>query len=630
MQNPNQPTSQSQYSYVPYTPSAQYVLPDSPSSNGYSQQALINQFQTFTVSANPNFVLPSSRPTPDYSVILTIPPPPPGTGNAANRDPKDDGDGSLTLVDIIVKFYEGPVPWPLNHLPYGVQPVRVYEHQMKYAEWQFRTLMYDQLFVMNTTDTGGGKTDITCLAAQTMCFPMGVIGPKAVQRMWEERCRRYGIMLLFYITYESLSSTRGHQPKHGLLVRKDHLTKTGKKGKSKFEATAKLWDMINRGMLLVFDEYQNVKNEGVRKGAASALNCPIYTPRGDGQGMLSRYAILSATPMDAIEQITGFLKFTGFIRSKKMSNTSRDSKYKVGGQFEYKEHGLGDLIAHCERMDPITTAEIVNAQVINKHNLNEVVENLFCRIIRRAVCRSMPCPFFGTFRVIFCDLGATTQAYKQLVAELAAMTRFDSATGTVVVDQNNMKDVNAQHQKMETAKIPLFAKRTRKGLIEKPHDKFVIAGFFTETLHAQLSMLEDFNPGLINGEVKDVDVRQRLVDEFQAHSTVSNRRLLVINAKAGGVGISLHDTHGNNRRHMLISSSAYAMCTHQTAGRVCRMGQLSEPVVEILCVKGCEEEVRILDALAKKTDKMRKYVDEEGARHVKYPGEYPVVYEDDD
>ena len=68
-------------------------------------------------------------------------------------------------------------------------------------------------------------------------------------------------------------------------------------------------------------------------------------------------------------------------------------------------------------------------------------------------------------------------------------------------------------------------------------------------------------------------------------------RIIICNIKAGGVGVSLHDLHGNHPRVALISPTDSAQDLKQTFGRVHRAGGKTKSIQRILFAEGVEEEV---------------------------------------
>jgi SNF2 family DNA or RNA helicase len=80
--------------------------------------------------------------------------------------------------------------------------------------------------------------------------------------------------------------------------------------------------------------------------------------------------------------------------------------------------------------------------------------------------------------------------------------------------------------------------------------------------------------------------RQRVIDEFQSDQT----HCIVVNAAAGGTGISLHDTVGNRPRAALISPTFNCKTYKQVLGRIHRNGGKTDAVQSVLVANGSIEE----------------------------------------
>ncbi|NBO53409.1 MAG: hypothetical protein EBU84_02190 [Actinobacteria bacterium] len=89
--------------------------------------------------------------------------------------------------------------------------------------------------------------------------------------------------------------------------------------------------------------------------------------------------------------------------------------------------------------------------------------------------------------------------------------------------------------------------------------------------------------------------RQRNIDAFQADKV----RLIIANLRAGGVGVSLHDTHGRFPRTALISPSWSAADLKQALGRVHRSGGKSASIQRIVYAAGTIEE-RVAQSVGEK------------------------------
>jgi hypothetical protein len=67
-------------------------------------------------------------------------------------------------------------------------------------------------------------------------------------------------------------------------------------------------------------------------------------------------------------------------------------------------------------------------------------------------------------------------------------------------------------------------------------------------------------------------------------------RVIVANIKAGGIGISLHDTHGNHPRTSIILPTNDAVVMKQAFGRIHRAGGMSKSRQIVVFAAGTIEE----------------------------------------
>lgn len=107
----------------------------------------------------------------------------------------------------------------------------------------------------------------------------------------------------------------------------------------------------------------------------------------------------------------------------------------------------------------------------------------------------------------------------------------------------------------------------------------------------------------IDGRVGDA-ARTVAIDAFQQ----DRLRCLVLQTGAGGVGISLHDTHGNHPRHSLISPPENARDLVQALGRNRRTGQKTPAFRSILTLANSIER-RVKAAVERKANQIEEIND---------------------
>ena len=189
--------------------------------------------------------------------------------------------------------------------------IQLRPHQVECGERSVEILRH-QLGLINTSPTGSGKTFLCLWVALYFSFPILVVCPKSVVEMWKRESAKVGVHTVAVITYESLRSRKNGQPSHGLLTRHDDTTLKGY-DKLHFEPTEYYIDIVNHGVLVVFDESHRLKNRTAQFKAGYALLKPIVE-----MGGLSRFMLLTATPFDKEEHSINYCRLLGFIRSAKL------------------------------------------------------------------------------------------------------------------------------------------------------------------------------------------------------------------------------------------------------------------------------------------------------------------------
>lgn len=159
---------------------------------------------------------------------------------------------------------------------------------------------------------------------------------------------------------------------------------------------------------------------------------------------------------------------------------------------------------------------------------------------------------------------------------------------------NILSQIIRSRQIIELLKIPSFCELINNHL--ENNFSVVIFVNFTETLNRLATIFK--TKSLIHGN-QDEKERTKIVDDFQANKT----KLIIANIKAGGVGISLHDIHGNHPRVSIISPTWSAQDTIQTLGRIHRANGKTPTIQKFIFCAGTLEE-HICEKLKDKMDNL--------------------------
>jgi hypothetical protein len=128
---------------------------------------------------------------------------------------------------------------------------------------------------------------------------------------------------------------------------------------------------------------------------------------------------------------------------------------------------------------------------------------------------------------------------------------------------NILTEILRARQRVELLKVPTFVQMAQDGLADG--SSVIVALNFDASVHAVAKRLRTFNT--ITGKDKLAN-RQALMDAFND----DRETLIVMNIKAGGLGISLHGHEGGRTRLSLISPTYSGIDIKQMLGRPHRAG----------------------------------------------------------
>jgi SWI/SNF-related matrix-associated actin-dependent regulator 1 of chromatin subfamily A len=195
------------------------------------------------------------------------------------------------------------------------------------------------------------------------------------------------------------------------------------------------------------------------------------------------------------------------------------------------------------------------------------------------------------------DFGDKIQAiYREMDAELAELASKQSRDRGA----NEMVAILRARQKTELLKVPILVEFAQEALDEGKSVAIFIN--FSDTLQAVLAKFPA--AGTVHGSQTAAE-RQAAIDAFQTDRS----RVIILNAAAGGTGVSLHDVTGKHPRLALISPDWDEKKVVQVMGRVHRAGGKTPSQQRVLFASGTIEE-RVEKSLRQKIQTMNILNDE--------------------
>ena len=458
---------------------------------------------------------------------------------------------------------------------------------------------------------GAGKTYVSCAIAQRYNLSLLVICPVTVTSVWQTVAGSYGIPVVDIIGFEKLRSTKNHQPTHGLLTRFDApAAPGGVKTKTSFSATPYFLEWVDAGILLVIDECQRIKNDTDQNRACKTLTAAVCDRTSP-----SRFGLLSGSPFDKEEHAINVMKVMGFVRDDKMYDYNRTTK-------KYELTGALRLISVCNLYEPDITETYARSRVKSATDVTHLCYQLFLQVLKPRMMSAMPSPVIdvvmqainGYYDMDEYEVSRLILAIRQL----KSAARYNESTGRVDLRDVNLGAITNALMAIEKSKLKILVRKARETLDAAP-GKVILYLSYTSSIDYLASELQDFAPLILHGKVVQKK-RNAIIEKFRDNP---DSRLMIANIKVGGVGISLHDTVGDQPRTTFLIPNYSVIDLHQAAYRTYRMGTKSEVKIYFVYGNVALKESSILDALARKTAVLKDNLDQQVEERVLFPGDYP-------
>lgn len=416
---------------------------------------------------------------------------------------------------------------------------------------------------LDASDTGTGKTFTSIAVAMAAGLKPFVVCPKSVITSWLNALKHFGSECYGISNYELLQnckmySTAGEKINCPYLTRvlkekdkkeadiktviknikderKDVNGQKGSAAKKKIKYTFN-WKNLPNDVLIIFDESHRCKN---RKTGNSLLLASCARTN-------AKILMMSATVCDKPENfaITGYV-LNLYEDPKKIEIWIKE----VGNGFDNPMSGVHDIIF------PEYASRMRIRDLKGMFPDNQIVANCYDMETAEEIQKK--------YKVIEQTLLQIKEEKLPLQSYLALLIKM--------------------RQEIEMLKVPTFIKMTE----EYVEEGAAVAIFvnFTRTLTILAEQLK--TTCVIHGQ-QTMEERNKAINDFNSDKS----HIIICNIRSGGVGVSLHDTHGNFPRISLISPSWSAQDIVQALGRVHRANGKT-PVRQriIFCKDTVEEDI---------------------------------------
>jgi superfamily II DNA or RNA helicase len=410
---------------------------------------------------------------------------------------------------------------------------------------------------LDSSDTGVGKTPVACAVAYILQRRLFVVCPKNVIPPWKRMARRFGVSITV-INYEML---RMGNTEVARWVKVQN-PRTGK-----FKEMFAFSDVFEPDTwLFVFDECHKMKDH-------STQNCEMGVAAIDqGFKVLGLSATAADNPlhMKFVGLLTGLFAepnhFFGWLRQNGVKRGRWGMEF-VGGR---------DVLSRIHR------------QIFPAHGSRVRVADLGDRFPQTQIISEA-----------YEMNGATSQIqdiYREMheaIAILEASKRKDK--GSCI-----LTEILRARQEVELLKVPTLVQMANDARDEGMAAVVIVN--FQATVDEIAKKLRTVNT--ITGSDK-MEHRMRLIDRFNA----DDEDIVVLNIKAGGLGIDLHGTTQGKPRMVLISPTYSGIDLKQALGRCHRAGG-AHSVQKIVWAAGTLEE-QVCDRVRERLQRVSIFNDDQ-------------------
>lgn len=418
---------------------------------------------------------------------------------------------------------------------------KLYDYQINHTSRLIKILIENNC-VLDASDTGTGKTYCALALCKHLKLQPFIICPKSVVYSWESVAKIFDVKPLGVVNYETVKLGKYYIKNQREICPYINIILNEKN---------KLVDIdwkVPDNCIFIFDEVHKCSTMGTDNSLL------LYTATKTNKKML----ILSATVADNPYKFLLFTYVLKFIDPEqvKLNNTDFKKYIKIMDNWITRDKKPMVRIHHMlypERASRIRIQDLGDA-------------------FPETQISADPYSISEKKRVTI------EKEYLSIAKELEKLKDKESKDKT-----NYLVKMLRHHQKIELLKVSLF--------IELAND-FIDNGFsvvifvnYTQTLETLSTQLK--TDCLIHGG-QTAEQRNNNIKDFMNNK----KKIIVCNIKAGGVGVSLHDTKGNNPRATLISPTWNSIDLVQALGRVHRAGGKSKSIQRIVYVaKTIEEKI---------------------------------------
>lgn len=526
-------------------------------------------------------------------------------------------------------------PTPSTSTPARI-PIKLLDYQVPHVA-RMKEIMNRYPYCFDRSMLGTGKTYTALdLAGSLGVNHIMIIATKTVAGKWMSVAAHHQIPVRVF-TYGELKSIRNHNPKHGLLNRRDfvetiqlHNGTERHNKKTRFDITPVWAQMVQEGILLIVDEIQHIKiHTSDQFRAVSALSRAIVDYYEQHPKSRSRVLLLSGSSLDKEQFIISLYKALGIMKNDMLTHMNPQTGVLMWA-------GAQDIMNLAMQVDR-HAYEQVRMRHGHMSMAKTFIYKLFVDVLIRHISCAMSPPeshkresitsdkYSGYFNVVDPE---QTRYLREAVGALKRAVAWSPEGGIGVhnaFQEGMFSQVTKAMSMIESAKAGTFIRLAKQILGRNQNVKVIIGLNYNVSREFITAGLAEYHPLTLSGEI-DIRRRQDVINKFQRPTT--EFRLLITNIKVASEGIDLDDKDGRFPRVMLISPNYNVIDLYQLGHRVLRIDTKSSSIGYFVFGNGEEMvETKVLHAISKKSGTLKEMHHEQADGGVKFPGDFDSWHE---
>ena len=426
------------------------------------------------------------------------------------------------------------------------------------------TILLEHNIALDASDTGIGKTYVAAAICKELERKPIIVCPKTLIFNWKCVLSFFDVKYYDIVNYETLKNGKTYRDDKYKSRKKSPFLEIEENDPENPHKSVFKWK-VPKDTIIIFDEAHRCKESRTDNGKLLMSSKQLIQEK-------IPVIILSATISEKITDMKIPFYLFGFIPSTRNFNHYIKTIQKKYPNYRIKKSN------YKTKNDFIVAKQNAQAMIIF-----EEIKDFTSRIKIKDLGDKFPSNQICLQQFIAKESNKISEAYKEIAVLLKALKNNPG--------QNHLSRIQKLKQKIEFKKVPIFIEQA---LLYLEEGKSII--IFVNYLNTLNILIDELDIKCKIQGNQTMEERQNAIDLFQSNE----ERIIICQIRAGGVGISLHDLHGNHPRVTLLNFPDTAIDLLQALGRAPRAGAKSPVLQRIIFVANVEYEKKIMQNVDKK------------------------------